>query len=139
MKEFITAVEDIEHEIAQEGKDSPEERAVKFTVDGREMWAYPPTQGQLVFMMAAMGRGQTQDTRLSGMVNIMMECLREDDKDYLESRLLTQDPKRRLPVSMVENIFEHLVEEWFGRPTQSPSDSANSQPSDGQNSTPSTT
>lgn len=130
MKEFITAFE----EVATEDAGTPvEEQFVEFKIDGRVLRAYHPTDGQLAFMLAALGRGQTSDQRFAAIVNIMMSSLRDDDADYLESRLLTRDPKKRLPIQQVEAIFEHLSEEWFGRPTQQPSGSAPSPQSDGQN------
>jgi hypothetical protein len=71
-----------------------------------------------------MGRGQSQESRFASIINIMLESLRPGDRDYLEGRLLSQDPKQRLPVKQIEAIFEYLAEEWFARPTQQPSDSA---------------
>lgn len=143
MKEFTSAVEDVlaEDERAEkiaervealvaEGKDRAEaekqaereaeddEGVVTFTLDGREMKAYPPTDGQLAFMLASLGRGQTKEQRFAAIINIMLEALRDDDRDYMESRLLTRDPKRRLSIKTVEGIFEHMTEEWFARPTQ---------------------
>lgn len=134
MKEFSTAVEDIEAEdereaqivaLMEEGKTREEavaevddEKPIVFTVDGRELHAYPPTDGQLAFMLAAMGRGQSDDQRFAAIVNIMLNSMRDSDRDYLEGRLLTRDRKRRLPMKQVESIFEFLTEEWFARPTQ---------------------
>lgn len=150
MKEFTTAFEEVvaederEEKIAAlvaQGKSREEAEAevegesyVEFMLDGRKMRAYWPTDGQLAFMLAALGRGQSQDSRFAAIINIMMESLRDEDQDYLEGRLLTRDPKKRLPIQQVESIFEYLTEEWFGgRPTQPSSGSAPSQPSDGQN------
>jgi hypothetical protein len=82
-------------------------------LDGRTMRAYMPHEGQLVFLLTSMGRGQSKEQRLAGILNIMFESLREDDKDYLEGRLLVRDPKKRVPMKQIEAIFEHLVEEWF--------------------------
>lgn len=121
MKEFITAVEEIQ---AEDEGTKPEDQYVAFKVDGRELHAYPPTDGQLVFMLANLGRGQSQDKRFAAIINIMLSSMRDDDADYLESRLLTRDKNDRLPVQQIEAIFEHLSEEWFGggpgsdRPTQ---------------------
>lgn len=141
MKEFISAVEDVVNEdnpeLDSDGK--PVEKYIAFKVDGRELRAYEPTDGQLTFMLAALGRGQTKDQRFASIINIMLETLRDDDRDYMESRLLTRDPKKRLPVSTIEKIFEHLTEEWFARPTQSPSDSAPSPQTGGAKSTQRTT
>lgn len=128
MKEFISAVEDAENE--ENGTE--EESYVPFKIDGRELRAYQPTEGQLIFMLAATGRGQSADQRMAAIINIMLASLRDDDADYMEARLLTRDPKKRLKPEMIESVFEYLVEEWFARPTQPSSGSAESQPSAGQ-------
>lgn len=130
MKEFITAVEEV---VTEDSGTPVEEQYVAFKIDGRELRAYQPTDGQLAFMMAALGRGQTDDQRFAAIINIMLASLRDDDADYLESRLLTRDPKKRIPMKQIEEIFAYLSEEWFARPTQSSSDSAGSPPTDGQN------
>jgi hypothetical protein len=153
VKEFITAVEDIEAEdlveykkdadgqfiIDQDGNKIVEEKYIAFQLDGHELHAYPPLDGQLAFMLAALGRGQTADQRFAAIINIMLSSLRDEDADYMEGRLLSRDPKKRLPVKKIEEIFEFLTVEWFARPTQPPSDSASSQPSDGPKSLPSIT
>lgn len=133
MKEFITAVED------DAAEQDAEERYVEFSVDGRVLRAYQPNEGQLAFMLASLGRGQNTQSRFASIVNIMMESLRGDDKDYLEGRLLSGDPKDRMKIETIEQIFGFLVEEWYARPTKSPSDSAPSQQKDGQKSKPRTT
>lgn len=127
MKEFISAIE------ADTAEENGDERTVNFKLDGREMVAYYPTDGQLTFLLATMGRGQTDDGRFASIINIMLSCLRDADRDHFEARLLTRDPKQRLKPDVIEKVFEHLMEEWFGDPTQSSSDSAPSLPSDGTN------
>jgi hypothetical protein len=129
MKEFTTAIEDA----VREAEGTEEEQYTQFTIDGRELRAYPPTDGQLAFILASMGRGQTTDQRFAAIVNLMLESLRDSDKDYLESRLLSRDPKKKIPIKMVEEIFTYLMEQWFARPTQPQSGSAPSPQSDGQN------
>ena len=146
MKEFVVAYEDVQAEDAGEDLD---EKFVEFDIvdrdkDGEEtnrrtLRAYPPTDGQLAFMLAALGRGQTQDQRFAAIVNIMMSAMRDEDQDYLESRLLSRDPNVRLPLKAVEQIFEGLTEEWFANPTQPASDSASSPQKDGPKSTQRTT
>lgn len=115
MKEFITAVEDhIEGADTAAIEDGP---YVEFKLDDRVMRAYRPNEGQLTFIMAAMGRGQSQADRYASIVNLMMQSLRDEDADYFESRLLSRDPKRRLRIKEdIEPIFAYLTEEWF-RPT----------------------
>lgn len=131
MKEFTTAFE--EAAITEDGT-PVEDQFVEFSLDGRTMRSYTPNEGQLTFMMAAMGRGQTSDQRFAAIVNIMISSFRDEDAEYFESRLLTRDPKTRLPIKQVNEIFEYLAGEWFGRPTQSPSASAESPQIAGQNS-----
>jgi hypothetical protein len=155
VKEFVTAVEETIAEddyeakvkaLVEQGKTREEAEAevdsevgvVPFKVDDRVLKAYPLHEGQLTFMLAALGRGQSQESRFAAIINIMMEALRDDDQIYLEGRLLTRDPKKRLPMKTVEGIFEYLIEEWFARPTQQQSGSAGLQPSGGPNSTPPT-
>lgn len=144
MKQFTTAVEDVVQDQEREDRilalmaDKPDgspgmtrEEAeeevdpyIEFDLDGRVMRAYRPIEGQVVFMMAALGRGQSKESRFASILNIMFESLRSDDKDHLEARLLSRDPKVRLPMKQIEGIFEYCVEGWFARPTQPPSDSA---------------
>lgn len=147
MKEFITAVEDLVSEdenteriaaLIAAGKTEDEARAevegyIPFKVDGRELRAYHPHEGQLTFMLAALGRGQTKDQRFASIINIMLESLREEDAEYLESRLLTRDPQKRIKAKQIEEIFAYLTEQWFARPTQSQSGSAGLPQTDGQN------
>lgn len=157
MKEFISAIEDIEAEDSSvdgkvpvldendeemqdaEGNVILDDPHIRFKVDGRLLRSYPPNDGQLAFMLASLGRGQGDEQRFANIVNLMMATLRNQDKDYLETRLLDRDPKSRLRIKQVEAIFEHLVEEWFARPTQPASGSASSQPNAGEKSQPSTT
>lgn len=95
-----------------------EDPYTEFNLDGRIMRAYQPTSGQLAFMLASLGRGQTSDQRFAAILNIMFECLREDDKDHLESRMLTRDKSKKLDLPVLERIFEGLTSEWFARPTE---------------------
>lgn len=125
MKEFISAVEEV--------IEGDSEQFVEFSLDGRTLRSYTPHEGQLSFMLAALGRGQSSDSKFASIINLVMSTLRGEDADYLEGRLLERDPRKRLSLDMLESIFEYLVQEWFARPTQSPSDSAGSPPSDSQN------
>lgn len=121
VKEFLTAVDEDE-------KDIDDEESIEFKLDGRTMKAYTPTSGQLVLLNASLrGRGQTDDQRFGTILNFLFDCLEDEDKDYLESRLMDRNRKRRLKLKQLEEIFEYLMGEWFGRPTQPPSDSASTQ------------
>lgn len=129
MKEFKSAVEDVLAEDEREAKiaalieggksreeaeaEVDEESYVEFDLDGRTMKAYRPNETQLAFMLASLGRGQSKQQRFGAILNIMFESLDEDDKDYLEGRMLTRDPRQRVPMKTIEGIFEFLMEEWF--------------------------
>lgn len=129
MKEFVSAVEDIEAEEAREARieeliaqgNSREDAEtlvdrgtpVEFMIDGRVLKGYKPNEGQLIFLLASLGRGQSKESRMASIVNIMMESLGTDDKDYFEGRLLSSDPKNRLRPKVIEEVFEHLTAEWF--------------------------
>lgn len=125
MKEFTTAIDEA-------FKSDEESALVEFKVDDRVLRSRAPHDGQLTFMLAAMGRGQTNDQRFASIINLVMSTLPDEDADYLQSRLLETDPRKRIPVKVIEEIFEFLVSEWFARPTPPSSGSAPSQPSDGQ-------
>lgn len=136
MKEFFSAAQDIVDEDAAKDREAAIEALVKdgqrredaerevdfgkpveFKLDGREYHAYPPAEGQLVFMVASLGRGQSAQGRVAGIINVISECLRSDDRDAFEARMLTQG-KDRISVDAIEGVFEYLSEEWFARPTQ---------------------
>ena len=95
-----------------------EDEYVDFKVDGRVMRAYKPGETQLLLMVASLGRGQGNDQRLAAIINIILECLRDDDRVYLEGRMLTRKKAERIPPKTINDIFEHCIGEWFARPTQ---------------------
>ena len=117
MKEFTTAVKRHIEEAPETDTNEPTKRTgpyVEFKMDDRVMKAYRPNEAQLTFIMAAMGRGQSTQERYGNIVNIMMESLDSEDKDYFESRLLTGDPKQTLSIEEdIQPIFAYLTEEWF--------------------------
>jgi hypothetical protein len=79
----------------------------------RVIKSYQPLPAQLAFLMASMGRGQTNDARFAAIVNIMLESLKGDDKDWFESLLITGDPKKSVDLPVLEEVFAYLTEEWF--------------------------
>ena len=133
MKEFVTVVaeeideQDREAQIATlvaAGKTREEAELevdsvdyTEFKLDKRVMRAYKPNSTTLAFMLATLGRGQTKDQRFGAIMNIMFESLRDEDKDHLESRMLTRGPNQ-IKMEQIEEIFEYLIEEWFATPTQ---------------------
>lgn len=129
MKEFILAVED---EVADQERENAIEALVaqgktreqaeievdrgtptEFKIGDRVLKAYKPNETQLIFLLASLGRGQSKESRMASIVNVMLESLDEDDKDWFEERLLTSDPRRRIRPSVIESVFEYLTSEWF--------------------------
>lgn len=118
VKEFITAVKDDEADLEKDD-------FIEFKLDGRTMKAYTPTSGQLIMINATLaGRGQTNEQRFATMLNFLFSSMDPEDCDHIESRLMTRVPSRRLEMEQLEDIFSFLMEEWFGRPSQPSSDSA---------------
>lgn len=126
MREYTTAVERLE---------DPEGKSV-FTLDGRELTAYMPTDGQLAMLLASFGRHVSDNTRVAGAIDFLLGVLDERSSNYITDRLMDRD--HPLGLDVVTDIMRDLVEEWSGRPTQRPSDSRSSQPTGGPNSTPTT-
>lgn len=129
MKEFISAIEDDAAEQEREdriaalmaqGKSREEATEevdkgpyVEFSLDGRVMKAYRPNEGQLTFLLASLGRGQAKEGRFASIINVMLESLDPDDKDYMEGRLLSKDKDKKIHPKTIEGIFEYLTSEWF--------------------------
>jgi hypothetical protein len=129
MKEFILAVEDEaadqEREdaiaaLVAEGKTREQAEVLvdrgaptEFKIGDRVLRAYKPNETQLIFLLASLGRGQSKESRMASIVNVMLESLDGDDKDWFEERLLTADAKRRIHPKTIEAVFEYLTSEWF--------------------------
>lgn len=127
MKEFTTALKAVED--VEQGADP----AMHFTVDGRELTCYPPNDGQLAMLMATTGRHTTMQRKIAGVIDFFVEVMDDDSAAYLTQRLL--DRQDVFGVEEVEEIMAWMVEEWTGRPTQSPSVSTQSRQNGGPRST----
>lgn len=93
------------------------EEKPKFKETKRVLKANMPTTGQMTFLLATTGRGQSNQSRFAGIVNVMLSCLEPEDADYFEERLVARERYKRIGMKQVESIFEHLTTEWFGNPT----------------------
>jgi hypothetical protein len=124
VQEFITAVDKASE---------PENAPTRFKIDGREVAAFQPADGQLALLMASMGRGMQANDAIAATVNFFCELFEGADKHYVEERLLNRE--HTLPIEKIQEILEWLIEQWSARPTQSPSDSPTLPASVGQNST----
>lgn len=107
IKEFTTALKAV-----TEDEDLP----MVFSVDGHELAAYKPTDGQLAILMSSLGRHTQVQQKVAGVINFFVAVMDEDSATYVTDRLLSRDDP--LGVEQVEEIMEWMIEEWTGRPTQ---------------------
>jgi len=107
MKEFTTALRAVTED---------EDQGFDFSLDGHELKAYKPTDGQFAMVMAAMGRHTSESTKLAGIIDFFMAVMDNDSAGYLADRLLERSDPFGLPE--IEAIMTWLVEEWTGHPTQ---------------------
>lgn len=131
VREFTTAVK------AAVVKDTENEGVTKFKIDGRECTAYRPEDGQLALLMATTASHSNMHEKVAGIINFFIAVLEERDHYYVTGRLL--DREDDFGIEDVTAIMEHLIEEWSGNPTESPSDSSPSPRSGGQKSSRRTT
>lgn len=126
MKEFETAVQ-------QAAENEEDEKVYPFKVDGVECRAYRPKDGQLAILIATNTRHSTMEEKMAGLINFFVAVLDDESHSYVVNRLL--DRRDSFGIEQINSIFEWLMGEWTGRPTQSSSASTQSRSSGGQKST----
>jgi hypothetical protein len=124
VKEFITAVEKAEEE---------QEPDLVFTIDGQELKAFKPTEGQFALLMMAMGRHASNTEQYAGVVDFFFNVLDAPGQKYVQDRMMSRDDI--IPMEKITEILEWMVEEWGGRPFQKPSVSTSSRVNGGRKST----
>lgn len=130
MREFTTAVEKSEQ--TQEEADAP----ITFLLDGTEVRAYQPSDGQFGMFMASTSKHSSEHESVAGIINFFLGLLDDESGRYVSAKLLDREDK--FGILQVQEIMEYLAEEWAARPTQPPSGSTESPPSTGSPSTPTT-
>jgi len=126
VREFTTAAE-------KSDETTSEDEPIVFTIDGREMRAYRPTEGQFALLMMAMGRHASQTDQFAGVVDLFFNILDEPSQAYFSSRMASREDL--IPLKTIIEILEFLTEEWGGRPFQRPSASTSSRRNGGRKST----
>jgi hypothetical protein len=106
VKEFTTAV----REVTEDSKDIP------FTLDGKELIAHYPKDGQLAMLMVSIGRHRSQAEQIAGVIDFFVEVLDRESHEHIVNRLLDGDDPFGL--EEITAIMEWMIEEWTGRPTQ---------------------
>ena len=123
-REFVTAVEKSEE---------TEEEPLVFSIDGHEMRAYKPTEGQYALLVMSLGRHTSNLDQFAGVIDFFIQVLDEESERYVVSRMMSRESI--IPVTKIVEILNWMVEEWGGRPFQSLSGSTSSPPKGGKKST----
>lgn len=110
MKQFITAVKEDEKEGTEE------ENKLQFDLDGFIVTAYKPGSGQLGYLFASTGQQADNAQKVAGLINFFNSCLDEESSRHIINRLM--DRKDPFDHDKVDEILEHMSEEWGARPTQ---------------------
>lgn len=106
IKEFTTALKAVTED---------DELPMVFSIDGHELAAYKPTDGQLAILMSSIGRHTNIQTQVAGIIDFFVAVMDEQSATYVSDRLLSRaDP---LGIEQVQEVMEWMVEEWTGRPT----------------------
>jgi hypothetical protein len=125
MREFVTAVEAQDEELAEKG--------TPFMVDGVECRCFRPKDGQVAVLMAQTGRHASDEQKVAAIINFFVGVLDDHSYQYLVDRLL--DGRDNFGLVQVEQIMSWMIEEWSGHPIQRPSVSTGSRRPGGPNST----
>lgn len=112
MREFVTAVKEVVEEEGQVGD-------LEFKVDGREITAHRPKDGQIAMLMVSMGRHRSEMESTVGVIDFFVEVLDEESHAYIVDKLL--DRTDEFGLEEVSEIMQWMIEEWTARPTKRPS------------------
>jgi hypothetical protein len=127
IREFITAVEKTEE------AETTEAPGLAFMIDGQELFAYRPTEGQFALLMMALGRHASETDQFAGIIDFFINVLDAPSQRYVIDRMMGRT--NIIPLSKIVEVMEWFVEEWGGRPFTSPSASTSSRRNGGRKST----
>jgi hypothetical protein len=127
MKDFVTAAKTVAE------KDTPDEGITRFKIDGKEMVAYKPEDGQLILLMATTASHSNLHEKIAGVINFFVAVLDEKSHHHIVGRLMDRDDD--FGIEEVTDIMHELIEEWSGNPTEGVSGSSPSRSRAGQKST----
>ena len=109
-KEFTLAVQQANEQV-------DETLPFKMQGDDTQLYAYLPTEGQLVLIMGAMSDIGNPQEQAATVLDTFWSLLEEDSRAVLRRRLA--DRHDTFGVGDILNIVEWIVEEVAARPTQS--------------------
>lgn len=130
MREFVTAAEKAEE--SAEGGPEP----LVFAIDGHELRAYQPSEGQFALLMMAMGRYTTQTDQFAGILDFFIQVLDSESERHVLDRMSQRETT--IDMDTIADILTWMIEEWGGRPFQNRSASTSSRRNGGRKSTPRT-
>lgn len=110
-----------------------EAQPITFKIDDDEFTAYPPTEGQIAYMMASQAQDREMADTIAGILDFFTGLLDAADAAKFRRRFLDRDDN--LSFETMQDVIESLVEEWSERPTKPSSDSTTSRARTGRKST----
>lgn len=105
---------------AQAAIDPDEERQMPFQMEGddTQLYAYEPSEGQLLILLGAIGSDTRTDAeRAAEVLDVFWSVLQEDTGKHLRARLM--DRHDVFGLGDIVHIIEWIVEEAAAHPTQS--------------------
>lgn len=129
-KEFALAVQ---RDLESDEVEADERMPFTMADDDTQLYALPPTTGQLALLAGAMSEFADEGRVAASVMDMFWSLLDEDTGRHLRGRL--RDRKDVFELEDVMNILEWVVEETTARPTKQPSDYLESRASSGRRST----
>jgi hypothetical protein len=101
-----------------EANETDEDR-LPFKMQGSDdqLYAYKPTEGQLVLLLGVMSDFESPEKAASTVLDVFWSLLEEESAGLLRKRL--RDRHDTFALADIMNIIEWIVEESAARPTQS--------------------
>jgi hypothetical protein len=106
-------------ELAVKSANDDQDDRLPFQIEGSEeqLYAYRPTEGQLVLLMGVMSEFEKPEQQAATVLDVFWSLLDEDTVGVVRRRL--RDRNDTFGLLDVMNIIEWIVEETAARPTQS--------------------
>lgn len=104
--------------VAAANGDDPVDEAMPFMLEGTDaqLYAYQPTEGQLVLLLGAMNEYASNEQQAATVLDVFWSLLEEDTVGVLKRRL--RDRHDTFGLQDIMNIIEWIVEETSARPTR---------------------
>lgn len=114
-------------------KDDSDEPGIEVKILGRVIFIEYPGAAQLGWLTAQLSMAPTVLHSVGAIINFVAALMEDDDARHLQRALL--DPRSGFGPDELQELAEHLVEEWSGNPTNGSSDSSRRPATTGASST----